>query len=81
MSHAHKVGWRGIVVLTGGRGGLQGDPLEKLFRAYRNKVHPGGSPAGVLLRFVFDGDPIDGAATPDELGLEDDDMIEVVCHR
>ncbi|GAQ87526.1 hypothetical protein KFL_003580190 [Klebsormidium nitens] len=55
-----------------------GDPLEKLFRAYVKKVHPGASPAGAAFSFVFDGDPIDGKSTPEDLGLEDDDMIEVV---
>ena len=57
---------------------VQGDPLEKLFRAYVKKAHPGGTPAGAAFSFVFDGDPIDAKSSPEELGLEDDDMIEVV---
>jgi hypothetical protein len=61
--------------------GVQAEPLEKLFKGYLKKVHPGGIPAGAAFSFRFDGDPIDDKQTPEDLGLEDDDMIEVVRTR
>jgi hypothetical protein len=52
---------------------LQDDTFEKLFNAYAKKVQL--SPSD--LTFTFDGDKINSASTPQDLDLEDDDMIEV----
>ncbi|XP_010523294.1 PREDICTED: uncharacterized protein LOC104801669 isoform X2 [Tarenaya hassleriana] len=49
------------------------EKFERLFKMYadRAKLNPQN------LVFCFDGDKIDPTTTPDTLGLEDDDMIEV----
>ncbi|KAL6615555.1 hypothetical protein ACP70R_037825 [Stipagrostis hirtigluma subsp. patula] len=52
------------------------DKFDKLIKAYAKKAKLNPSD----LTFVFDGDKIDPAITPEDLGLEDDDMIEV-CHK
>lgn len=51
---------------------FQGDKLEKLFKMYAEKVK------GDLekLVFCFDGDKVSPTATPEALGLENDDMLE-----
>ncbi|KAG8051408.1 hypothetical protein GUJ93_ZPchr0001g29242 [Zizania palustris] len=49
------------------------EKFDKLFKAYAKKAKL--SPSD--LTFVFDGDKINPASTPEDLGLEDDDMIEV----
>ncbi|KAF0898575.1 hypothetical protein E2562_008162 [Oryza meyeriana var. granulata] len=49
------------------------EKFEKLFRAYAKKVNLSLAD----LTFVFDGDKIDPASTLEDLGLEDEDMIEV----
>jgi Ubiquitin-2 like Rad60 SUMO-like len=56
----------------------RGDPLSKLFAAFRGKaeqkgwVEPGGQ-----LRFEFDGEQLAGGETPAALDMEDEDAIEV----
>ncbi|XP_048563648.1 NFATC2-interacting protein isoform X2 [Triticum urartu] len=49
------------------------EKFDKLFKAYAKKVQV--SPSD--LTFVFDGDKINPASTPQDLDLEDEDMIEV----
>ncbi|KAL6842529.1 hypothetical protein ACP4OV_027373 [Aristida adscensionis] len=53
------------------------DKFGKIFKAYakKAKLNP------LDLTFVFDGEKIDPAITPEDLGLEDDDMIEVLHKR
>lgn len=53
---------------------LQDDNFERLFQMYADKVK---STAVESLVFIFDGDKVSPAATPEGLGLEDGDMIEV----
>ncbi|CAO2203964.1 unnamed protein product [Urochloa humidicola] len=52
------------------------EKFEKLLKAYAKKVKLNPS----NLAFVFDGEKINPSSTPDDLDLEDDDMIEV-CHK
>uniref|UniRef100_A0A0D9V2R5 Rad60/SUMO-like domain-containing protein n=1 Tax=Leersia perrieri TaxID=77586 RepID=A0A0D9V2R5_9ORYZ len=49
------------------------EKFDKLFRAYAKKNNLSLS----ALTFVFDGEKVNPASTPEELGLEDEDMIEV----
>ncbi|CAM0881638.1 unnamed protein product [Alopecurus aequalis] len=49
------------------------EKFEKLFKAYAKKVQLNPS----NLTFIFDGDKINPASTPQDLDLEDEDMIEV----
>ncbi|XP_062214666.1 uncharacterized protein LOC133915491 isoform X2 [Phragmites australis] len=49
------------------------DKFDKLFKAYAKKAKLNPSD----LTFVFDGDKINPSSTPEDLDLEDDDMIEV----
>lgn len=49
------------------------DNLERLFKMYADKVKLDVQ----NLVFCFDGDKISPAATPDDLGMEDNDIIEV----
>jgi hypothetical protein len=56
---------------------LQDDKFDKLFKAYARKAKRNPSD----LTFVFDGDKIDPASTPEDLDLEDGDMIEVSHKR
>jgi hypothetical protein len=52
---------------------LQDEKFDKLFKAYAKKVDLNPS----NLSFIFDGDKINPASTPQDLDLEDEDMIEV----
>lgn len=52
---------------------VQDDKFERLFKLYAEKVHI--KPDNLV--FSFDGDKVCTNATPDSLGLEDDDIIEV----
>uniref|UniRef100_A0ACD5VIL2 Uncharacterized protein n=1 Tax=Avena sativa TaxID=4498 RepID=A0ACD5VIL2_AVESA len=52
------------------------EKFDKLFKAYAKKIHRNPS----NMTFVFDGDKINPASTPQDLDLEDEDMIEV-CHK
>lgn len=52
---------------------VQDDKFERLFKLYAEKVQVKLD----NLVFSFDGDKISTNATPDSLGLEDDDIIEV----
>ena len=52
---------------------IQDEKFDKLFKAYAKKVQL--SPSD--LTFIFDGDKINSTSTPQDLDLEDDDMIEV----
>lgn len=55
-----------------------GDPLSKLFTVFRaSAVKKGWIAGGAELRFEFDGDHLSGGETPADLGMEDDDAIEV----
>ncbi|XP_002526295.2 uncharacterized protein LOC8275096 [Ricinus communis] len=49
------------------------DKFERLFKVYADKVKVDIQ----NLAFSFDGDKISPTATPDSLGMEDDDIIEV----
>ncbi|XP_044353274.1 NFATC2-interacting protein isoform X1 [Triticum aestivum] len=49
------------------------EKLDKLFKVYAKKVQQ--SPSDLI--FIFDGDKINSATTPQDLDLENDDMIEV----
>ncbi|KAK9750555.1 hypothetical protein RND81_02G205200 [Saponaria officinalis] len=49
------------------------DKFEQLFKKYASKAKIELE----KLTFSFDGDKIDGASTPQSLGMEDDDLIEV----
>lgn len=49
------------------------DNFERLFQMYADKVKS----TVESLVFLFDGDKVSPTATPEGLGLEDDDMIEV----
>ncbi|KAL5726583.1 hypothetical protein ACHQM5_009616 [Ranunculus cassubicifolius] len=49
------------------------EKLERIFKVYADKVKVD---LGKLV-FSFDGDKISGAVTPEGLGMEDDDIIEV----
>ena len=54
-------------------------PLQRLFDAWKGfAVGEGWIAADTHLRFAFDGDPLKGTETPAELGLEAEDVIEVV---
>ena len=52
---------------------LQDEKFQKLFKAYAKKVQLNPS----NLTFVFDGEKINPECTPQDLDLEDEDMIEV----
>ena len=52
---------------------VQEDKFEKLFLTYAESVHK--SPQ--LLIFSFDGQQIAGDNTPNDLGIENEDIIEV----
>ncbi|GLC48186.1 hypothetical protein PLESTB_000068600 [Pleodorina starrii] len=51
--------------------------LEKVFNAYCNKK--GVEPSSV--RFLFDGTRVSPGATPDELGMEDGDVLDCVIEQ
>lgn len=53
---------------------LQDEKFGKLFRAYAKKVNLSVAD----LTFAFDGDKVDAESTPEDLGLEDEDMVEVL---
>lgn len=50
------------------------EKFGKLFRAYAKKVNLSVAD----LTFAFDGDKVDAESTPEDLGLEDEDMVEVL---
>ncbi|CAL4962722.1 unnamed protein product [Urochloa decumbens] len=52
------------------------EKFDRLLKAYAKKVKLNPS----NLAFVFDGEKINPSSTPDDLDLEDDDMIEV-CYK
>ncbi|ESL08396.1 small ubiquitin protein [Trypanosoma rangeli SC58] len=54
-----------------------GTQLKKLFDAYCKKQ--GISRSSV--RFLFDGSPIDESKTPQDLGMEDDDVIDAMVEQ
>ncbi|EAN34278.1 Small ubiquitin-related modifier 1 [Theileria parva strain Muguga] len=51
--------------------------LEKLMNTYCSRL--GQSPEAV--RFLFDGDRIKGDATPEELGIENGDIIDAMVQQ
>lgn len=51
----------------------QDEKFERFFKLYAEKVKVDVK----KLVFCFDGDKISPAETPDSLGMEEDDMIEV----
>eukprot|EP00922_Rhytidocystis_sp_ex-Travisia-forbesii_P015653 GHVS01023366.1.p1 GENE.GHVS01023366.1~~GHVS01023366.1.p1 ORF type:complete len:167 (-),score=69.80 GHVS01023366.1:293-793(-) len=51
--------------------------LDKLMNAYCNRL--GQSPDAV--RFLFDGERVKGDKTPDELGIEDGDVIDAMVQQ
>jgi Ubiquitin-2 like Rad60 SUMO-like len=58
-----------------------GDPLSKLFAAFRGKAEQKGwVEPGAQLRFDFDGEQLTGCETPKALDMEDEDAIEVTIH-
>ncbi|RVX12609.1 hypothetical protein CK203_011720 [Vitis vinifera] len=61
--------------MASGRGGEGGadDKFERLFKMYADKLKLDLK----SLIFCFDGDKISPTATPDELGMEDNDIVEV----
>jgi hypothetical protein len=61
-------------VFLGRRCTEQADKFERLFTAYAK--HVGASSSDQFL-FQFDGDQLPPNSTPKELGMEDDDIIEV----
>lgn len=52
---------------------LQDDKFERLFKMYADKLKLDQK----SLVFCFDGDKISPTATPDELDMEDNDIVEV----
>ncbi|RCV26121.1 hypothetical protein SEVIR_5G226700v4 [Setaria viridis] len=52
------------------------EKFDKLLKAYAKKAKL--NPSNLV--FVFDGEKINPSSTPEDLDLEDDDMIEV-CHK
>ena len=52
---------------------LQDERFEQLFKRYAEKAKIDVQ----KLVFCFDGDKIDSSSTPESLGMEDDDLIEV----
>jgi hypothetical protein len=52
----------------------QADKFERLFTAYAKHV---GASSPDQFMFQFDGDQLPANSTPKELGMEDDDIIEV----
>lgn len=55
----------------------KGTQLKKLIDAYCKKQ--GITRASV--RFLFDGSPIDESKTPEDLGMEDDDVIDAMVEQ
>jgi small ubiquitin-related modifier len=55
----------------------RGTQLKKLMDAYCKKQ--GISRSSV--RFLFDGSPIDENKTPDDIGMEDDDVIDAMVEQ
>ncbi|KAH8607080.1 putative Ubiquitin 2 like Rad60 SUMO like Ubiquitin family [Trypanosoma vivax] len=52
-------------------------PLKKLIDAYCKKQ---GISRGSV-RFLFDGSPIDESKTPEDMGMEDDDVIDAMVEQ
>eukprot|EP00168_Porphyra_purpurea_P006582 TRINITY_DN18097_c0_g1_i1.p1 TRINITY_DN18097_c0_g1~~TRINITY_DN18097_c0_g1_i1.p1 ORF type:complete len:108 (+),score=28.98 TRINITY_DN18097_c0_g1_i1:25-324(+) len=52
-------------------------PLRKLMNAYCERQTLGRD----TVRFLVDGERVQDEATPDTLGLEDNDVIDVVLHQ
>ncbi|KAG5485775.1 hypothetical protein LSCM1_07187 [Leishmania martiniquensis] len=55
----------------------RGTQLKKLIDAYCKKQ---GISRGSV-RFLFDGAPIDDSKTPEDLGMEDDDVIDAMVEQ
>lgn len=55
----------------------QDEKFERLFKRYADKVKLGIE----SLVFMFDGDKINLTATPDSLGMDDEDIIEVLAKK
>lgn len=55
----------------------RGTQLKKLIDAYCKKQ---GISRGSV-RFLFDGSPIDESKTPEDLGMEDDDVIDAMVEQ
>lgn len=55
----------------------KGTQLKKLIDAYCKKQ--GITRASV--RFLFDGSPVDESKTPEDLGMEDDDVIDAMVEQ
>ena len=51
---------------------FQVDPLDKVLTAFPSAVDV----ARERVKFVFDGDSVEPTSTAEELGLEDDDVID-----
>jgi hypothetical protein len=55
-----------------------GDPMSKLFRTVQqHMLAKGVIREGQAVRFIFDGDVLRGGQTPEELGLEGEELVEV----
>ncbi|KAJ9435502.1 Ubiquitin-like protein pmt3/smt3 [Diplonema papillatum] len=52
-------------------------PLKKLMDAYCKKQGVSRS----AVRFLFDGSPLDDSKTPDDLDMEDDDVIDAMIEQ
>ena len=51
---------------------FQADPLDKVLTAFSSAMEV----ARERVKFVFDGDAVEPTSTAEELGLEDDDLID-----
>ena len=51
---------------------FQADPLDKVLTAFSSAMDV----ARERVKFVFDGDSVEPTSTAEELGLEDDDVID-----
>ena len=51
---------------------FQADPLDKVLTAFSSTMEV----AREMVKFVFDGDAVEPTSTAEELGLEDDDVID-----
>lgn len=51
--------------------------LKKLIDAYCKKQGIGRA----SVRFLYDGEPIDESRTPEDLGMEDDDVIDAMVEQ
>jgi len=51
------------------------DPMQKLFQAFCKKLELGNNR---IVKFKFDGLEISGDKTPEDLEMEDDDLIDAI---